>query len=148
MRSCSWFAAIAATGALAVAAPAVARPDHPTHPGHPPGSHKCASHDVAYVASGQFVSWAATQSGTGTWNGTITVHVTKSNHHGAGDKGSDVTYTLSNTKVTFGNGANPPAAGDPVHVVGKVSEVARHCAQPGTTPPVTVRKVHIRAAKS
>src|SRR5689334_9036165 len=98
MRSGSWFAAIAAAGALAVAAPAVARPDHPKHPGHPPGSHKCASHDVAYIASGQFVSWAATQSGAGTWTGTITVHVTRSNHHAGTAQGTDVTYTLSNTK--------------------------------------------------
>ncbi|MGN6871732.1 MAG: hypothetical protein ACTHMY_25350 [Solirubrobacteraceae bacterium] len=154
MRRGSRLAAIAASGALAVAAPAVAQPghtahpSHPAHPGHPAGSQKCASHNVAYIASGQFVSWAATQSGTGTWTGTITVHVTRSNHHAGNAKGTDVTYTLSNTKVTFGDGANPPAAGDPVHLVGKISEVTRHCTQPGTTSPVTVRKLHIRAVKS
>jgi hypothetical protein len=157
MRTSSWLAAIAAAGALAVAAPAVARPGHtahPSHPGHsahptqPPRSKKCAPHEVAYIASGQFVGWAATQTATGTWTGTITVHVTRSNHHAAGDKGHDVTYTLSNTKVTFGKGANPPAAGDPVHLVGKIGEVARRCPQPGATAPVTVRKVHIRTAKA
>lgn len=154
MRSGSWLAAIAASGALAVAAPAVARPGHAAHPGHPvhpgqpPRSHKCASHDVAYIASGQFVSWAAMQSATGTWTGTITVHVTRSNHHAARDKGQDVTYTLSNTKVTFGEGADPPAAGDPVHLVGKISELARLCPQRGTAPPVAIRMLHIRAAKT
>jgi len=153
MRSGSWFAAIAASGALVVAAPAVARSGHTAHPGHPahsgksPQSHKCASHDAAYVASGQFVSWAATQSGTGTWTGTITVHVTRSNHHAASDKGNDVTYTLSNARVTFGDGANPPAVGDPVHLVGKIDELAKHCTQAGTAPTVTIRKLHIRAAK-
>jgi|SRR6185437_11582657 hypothetical protein len=153
MRSGSWLAAIAASGALAVAAPAVAKPGRTAHPGHPvrsgqpPRSHKCTPHDVAYIASGQFVSWAAMQSGTGTWTGTITVHVTRSNHHAASDKGNDVTYTLSNTKVTFGDGANPPTVGDPVHLVGKISEVAKHCPQPGTASTVTIRKLHIRATK-
>ena len=153
MRSGSWLAAIAASGALAVAAPAVAQPGHTAHPahpvhsGHPPRSHKCASHDAAYIASGQFVSWTAMQSGTGTWTGTITVHMTRSNHHAGNAQGTDVMYTLNNTNVTFGDGADPPAGGDPVHLVGKVSEVARHCAQPGTASSVTIRRLHIRAAK-
>jgi hypothetical protein len=103
---------------------------------------------VAYIASGQFVSWAATQSGNGTWTGTITVHVARSNHHAVNANGDDVTYTLSNTTVRFGEGGSPPAAGDPVKVIGKVSEVAKRCTQPGSALPVTVRKVDIRAAKS
>ena len=67
-------AALAAASALAVVAPAVAKPPHPTHPTHPsqpPTSHKCAGHNVAYVASGQFVSWTATQDGNGTWAGRL-----------------------------------------------------------------------------
>jgi hypothetical protein len=103
---------------------------------------------VAYTASGKLVTWAATQNPSGTWSGTITVHVTKANHHAAGAKGTDVTYTLTNAKVTFGKGANPPAAGDRVHLVGKIAEVAKRCTQPGTTAPVTVRKVRIGTAKA
>jgi hypothetical protein len=131
-----------------MAAPATAKPGHATHPSHPGTSRKCAAHQAAYIASGQFVSWAATQSSDGTWTGPITVHVTRSNHHAKSARGTDVTYTLSNTKVTFGQGANPPAAGDPVKVIGKVSEAARKCTQTGSAPQITVRKVHIRAAKS
>jgi hypothetical protein len=74
--------------------------------------------------------------------------VTRSNHHAATTKGTDVTYTLSSTKVKFGEGGNPPVAGDPVKVIGRVSELAKKCAQSGSAPQVTVRKVHIRAAKS
>jgi hypothetical protein len=148
---------IAVAGALAVVAPAAAKPphpahpsrpahpSHPAHPGHRSASHKCAAHKVAYVASGQLSSWTATQTGTGTWTGTITVHVTRSNHHAAGARGGDVTYTLSNTQVTFGNGANPPAAGDPVHVIGKVSELAKKCSPSGFAPTITLRKVNIDA---
>jgi hypothetical protein len=103
---------------------------------------------VAYTAAGQFVSWAATQSGTHTWTGTITVHVTRSNHHDRDAQGTDVTYKLTNTKVSFGDAANPPAAGDSVHLIGRISDVARRCTPSGTAPLITVRKLHIRAAKS
>ena len=142
---------IAAVGALAAVAPATAmpihppHPSHPAHPSHPTVPHKCTAHDVAYVASGQFVSWAATQTGNGKWTGTITVHVTRSNHHAAGDRGSDVTYTLDSTKVTFGSDANPPAAGDSVHVIGKISELAKKCTQ--SAPTTAVHKVNIHATR-
>ena len=146
-------AALAAVGALAVVAPAAAKPTHPTHPSQPihpsqpPTSHKCAGHNVAYVASGQFVSWTATQNADGTWSGTIIVHVTRSNHHAAAAKSGNVTYTLSNTKVTFGHGANPPAAGDSVHVRGKISELAKKCTQTGFTRAITVHKLNIHVTK-
>ena len=73
------------------------------------------------------------------------MHVTRSNHHAARVKGSDVTYTLSSTKVTFGNGANPPATGDSVHVIAKITELGRKCTQSGFVPTITVRKVNIHA---
>lgn len=77
------------------------------------------------------MSWTATQNGDGTWSGTITVHVTLSNHHAAGAKGGDVTYTLTDARVAVGRGANPPAAGDPVHMLGKISALAKKCIQAG-----------------
>jgi hypothetical protein len=57
---------------------------------------------------GQLVSWSATQTGNGTYTGTITVHVTRSTRRAAAGKGTDVTYTLDATKVAFGQEANPP----------------------------------------
>ena len=153
MRATRGLVTIAVTAAFAVVAPAAAEPAHPAHPSHPPRpsqpstSHKCAGHKVAYVASGKFVSWAAAQNGGGTWTGTITVHVMRSNHHAAGAKGTDVTYTLSNTKVGFGNDANLPTAGDPVHVIGKISELGKKCIQSGFTPTITVHKVNIHGLR-
>ena len=147
---------IAAAGALAAVSPATAMPIHPAHTSHPaqppirghPGiaSHKCTAHGVAFVASAEFLSWATMQTGHGTWTGTITVHVTRSNHHAAGDRGRDVTYSLDSTKVTFGSHANPPAAGDSVHVIGKISELAKKCTQ-SVAPTTAVHKANIHATK-
>jgi hypothetical protein len=153
MRATRGLATIAVAAAFAVVATAAAQPAHPAHPSHPAHprqpstSHRCAGHKVAYVASGKFVSWTATQHGSGTWTGTVTVHVMRSNHHAAGAKGTDVTYTLSNARVTLGNDANPPTAGDPVHVIGKISEVGKKCMQSGFMPTITVQEVNIHALR-
>ena len=124
-----------------------AHPGHPTHPTHPSTSHRCLPHNEGYVASGTLVSWSATSTGTGTFSGTVTVHVTKANHHALAANGSDVTYTLSNTKVTFGEGANPPTAGDAVKVIGRISVVGKKCSQTGFKAAVTARMLLVRAAK-
>jgi len=124
-----------------------APPAHPAPPTRPSTSHKCLPHDEAYIASGILVSWSATETGTRTFSGTITVHVTKANHHAAAATGSDVTYTLSNTTVTFGEGANPPTAGDSVRVIGRISELGKKCSQTSLAPQITARKLAVHAAK-
>jgi len=94
---------------------------------------------------GTLVSWSATQTGTNTYSGSITV--TKGfagkqgfkahwSHNGSSTQPTQttqpttVTYTFTNAKVFFGQGANPPAAGDLVKVLG-----ARlgHCHSSGTS---------------
>ena len=146
MKLSAKLGAVAAIGTLAVAVPAVAKPAHPAHPTMPKSSHKCTAHEVAYVASGTIVSWAATQNSDKTWSGTITVHVTRANHHAKSDKGNDTTYTLTNAKVLLGHGVtNPPVAGDRVNVLGKVTELAKKCDQTGFTPTATVRRVIVHA---
>jgi hypothetical protein len=147
MKLSAKLGAVAAIGSLAVAVPAIAKPAHPTHPTTPKSSHKCTAHEVAYIASGTIVSWAATKNSDGTWSGAITVHVTRTNHHAKSDKGKDTTYTLTNAKVRLGHGVtNPPVAGDRVKVLGKVSSLAKKCDQTGFTPMVTVRQVIVHAA--
>ena len=135
MITCRRFALVIAVGALSVAVPAAAR-RRPTGAPEPPGrrirpstSHKCTPHNQAYTASGLLVSWAATQTAGGTSSGTITVHATRTNHHAAKAKGTDVTYTLTSAKVTFGKGVNPPTAGDRTKVIGK-DECARQEMRP------------------
>ena len=124
-----------------------ARPTHPAHPTHPSTSHKCMPHNEAYIASGTLVSWSATKTATGTYSGTVTVHVTAANHHASSGKASDVTFTLSNTKVIFGAGANPPSAGDAVKVIGRISALGKKCSQTGSKPTVTARMLVVHAAK-
>lgn len=153
MRTGRRLALIVAAGAFVAAVPAAARPSHPAppshrvHPSHPPASRKCAPHSEAYTASGLLVSWSATQTGNGRYTGTITVHVTRANHHAAGAKGSDVAYTLTNAKMTFGKGADPPTAGERVKVIGKATAIGKKCDQSGFTPTITVRKVDVHSAK-
>jgi hypothetical protein len=160
MRNASKLAALVAAGALAIAVPAAAKgphpdpADHPSHPSHPateqthPGtSEKCTVHNVAYIASGTLVSWAASQTGTDTYTGTITVDVTKTNHHAKAQKGTQYSYTLDNSKVVLGKGANPPAAGDRVTVIGEITEVAKKCKDQSGEGTITVRKVSIRVPK-
>jgi hypothetical protein len=77
---------------------------------------------------GILVSWTATQTGTNTYSGSITVSKPAFKaHHANGKSGSttkptqqstQVTYTFTNAKVFFGQGANPPVAGDLVKVIG------------------------------
>lgn len=72
---------------------------------------------------GTLVSWSATQTGTNTYSGTITVSKPAfTAHHSATGSSSQttqqVTYTFTDARVLFGQGANPPAAGDLVKVIG------------------------------
>jgi hypothetical protein len=145
VRKSSSLAMLVAAGALGVSVPAGAALAH--QPAHPAKSHKCTPHRVAYITSGAFVSWAATQTSNGRYTGTITVHVKKANHHAAGAKGNDVTYTLDNTRVLFGKNANPPVAGDRVELIGKITEVAKKCTDQSGAGVITVRKVGIRTPK-
>jgi len=110
---------------------------------------------------GVLVSWTATQTGTNTYSGSITVSkpAFKGDHanwKSASNTGSgsttpqttQVTYTFSNAKVFFGQGANPPAAGDLVEVIG-----ARlgHCHSTGTSTSTStgnVRAILIAAPRS
>jgi hypothetical protein len=146
MRTARRFALTVVVGAFAVAVPAVAKPPHPAHPGHPAASHKCAPRDEAYTASGQLVTWSAMRTADGRFAGPITVHVTTANHHAAGARGTDVTYTLTAARVTFGKGANPPTAGDRVKVIGKATAIGEKCSQSGFTSTITVRKVDVHTA--
>jgi hypothetical protein len=146
MRIIAKLTAVAAAGAVAVSLPALAVAH--THPAHPSHSHKCTVHRVAYTAYGSLVSWSATENADGTYSGTIVVDVTKANHHAKGDRGKSTTYTLDNARVRFGKGANPPAAGDRVKVIGKITAVAKKCSDQSAAGTVTVRFVDVKAPKT
>jgi hypothetical protein len=144
MRIIAALGTAATASALAISGPAAAKPPH-SHPTHPVTSDKCTAHQTAYRAAGTLASWGATKTGDGKYTGTLTVHVTRANHHARGAKGTDVAYTLSAAKVVLGKRADPPVAGDRVNVIGKIAEVAKKCSDQTAAGAVTVHTVIVHA---
>jgi hypothetical protein len=134
--------AVMALVALAVAIPAAAKSP-------PPKSHKCKPHAVSYRVAGTLLSGALTANADGTYSGTLTVHVTRANHHAKADKGTDKGYTLDHAKVKL-HGENPAAltAGSRVHLKGTITTLAKKCDQTGFTPTVTIKKAVIHPPKT
>ena len=158
---------LSAVAAAAVAAvPAYAggpgsKPEHPaqakgpkagtTH-GHK-GGKSCTPRKKAYVAAGVVEAAALTKNADGTYDGTLTVAVKKTNRHGRDHKGTSQTYTLDDARVTLpdadGNGTVDAAdaqAGQLAKVIGKITVLRKRCDATGFTAEVTVRKVVLKAA--
>jgi hypothetical protein len=122
--------------------------------GHHGHSHKCMPHKVGYVAGGTLVSQKLEKNADGTYSGELEVEVTHTNHHAAADKGKTVTYTLSKARVTFGLadtnsdgsvGLDDLAKGDRTHVIGKITALARKCAQGEFKATTTINHVVFHA---
>ena len=123
-------------------------------------------HRWGHFVAGTLVSWTATQSGKKTYSGSITltttdpgVSTTGTSTTGMSTTGTSttgtsttgtsptpttVTYTFTNAKVFFGHGANPPAAGDVVKVMGFDLRGHGHGHSTSTTSTPTVRAIFIR----
>lgn len=121
--------------------------------GHHGHSHKCMPHKVGYVASGTLLSEKLEKNSDGTYSGELEVEVTHTNHHAAADKGK-VTYTLTKARVTFGLadtnkdgsvGLDDLTKGDRTHVIGKITALARKCAQGGFKATTTINHVVFHA---
>jgi hypothetical protein len=131
--------------------------NHGQGQGHHGKSHKCMAHKVGYVASGTLSSQTLTKNEDGTYSGEITVEVTQTNHHAMADKGKTVTYKVSGVHVTLGVsdanndgsvGIDDAVKGDEVHVIGKVTALAKKCDQSSFTAETTIRKLVITAPSS
>ncbi len=144
-------ALIGAVPALADKPPHPTHPAHPTHPTHPTASapstaqssgapHKCAAHEVAFIAAGTLATWSATANAAGKYSGTIVADVTRTNHHASGSMGTQ-TFTLASTKVTFALGVTVPAAGDRIDLIGKITAIARACTDRTGAGTITIRHV-------
>jgi hypothetical protein len=123
--------------------------NNPSHPSHPGQSHKCKSHAVGYVVSGALVSQTLVKNTDGSYSGSVTVTVTHTNRHAAGDKGTQ-SYTLTDARVTFGLadinhdgsvGLDDLQTGDRVKAIGKITTLSKKCDQIGFAPTTTIRKV-------
>jgi hypothetical protein len=151
--------ALAACAAALTTSPAWAhgRDDHPTPPAR---SHHCTPHKVGYVAAGTLSAQTltldvpATDRGTPTYSGDVTIDVTKANHAAKADKRTTKTYTLDHARVVFGlDDQNSDgrvdlgdvAAGDRAKVIGKVTVLNRRCDQTGFTPTLTIKKLIVHA---
>jgi hypothetical protein len=112
---------------------------------------------------GTFVSWTATQTGTDTYSGTITISKQEfrakpgftAHHAGMGttsqpSQPTEITFTFTNAKVLFGQGANPPAAGDLVKVIGaRLNHCSRTSGSSGMSSSTgNVRAIFIAAPSS
>lgn len=113
-------------------------------------SHRCKVHKVGYVASGTLVSQTLTKNEDGTYSGEVVVEVTHTNHHAAADKGKTVTYKVDKVKLTLALedtnkdgsvGLEDLAKGDRVHLIGRITTLAKHCDKTGFTAETTVRHI-------
>jgi hypothetical protein len=106
---------------------------------------------VGYVAIGTLVSETLTKNTDGTYSGELAVEVTHTNHHAAADKGKTATYTVANVHLTFGGladtnkdgsvGVDDLVKGDRVHLIGKITALAKKCDQSGFKATTTIRKI-------
>ncbi len=96
-------------------------------------------HRWGHFISGTLVSWTATQSGKNTYSGSITL-----TRDDTGTSSTPVTYTFTDAKVLFGHGANPPAAGDVVKLMGFGLRGHGHGNSSSSTSTGTVRAIFIR----
>jgi hypothetical protein len=161
---------IGALSALVSAVPALAaKPPHPTHPVHPVhpttpngqnsgsggggnanGGSKsnCSALNKGYYATGTLVSGTLTPgSKAGTFDGTLTVTVSRANHKSATPS---QTFTLAGARVHFGKGVTSTtlAAGDRVTVHGKITALRHGCDSTGFTSATTIHGVTIKAPKA
>jgi hypothetical protein len=129
-------------------------PGHSNKPSPSGQSHQCRPHKVAYVASGTLVSQTLTKNADGTYGGELTVKVTHTNHHAAGDNGTTKAYEVENVHVTFGLidtnndgsvGLDDLKEGDRVRLIGKVTTLSRKCSQSGFTAMTTIRRIVFHA---
>jgi hypothetical protein len=111
-------------------------------------SQKCRPRTVSYRVSGTLVSGTLTQNPDGTYNGTLVVHVTNTNHHAKTDKGTDKSYAVDHAKVKP-NEATAAALtpGSRVKLKGTVTKLGRKCDQTGFTPATTIKKATIKPPK-
>jgi hypothetical protein len=158
MHLTSKTAALASCLALA-SIPAIASAHKPANPGSQ-GQENSASHgsehgngrghsqrctkpavSKGYVVSGTYGttgSFTATKNADGTYTGSVSFTVVRTNHLAAGATGP---FSFTNTKVTFDSPtATAPAATDNVRLIGKIVVAKKRCTSDGAGQ-VTIRKV-------
>jgi hypothetical protein len=137
--------------------PADAKAPRPDQPPHPAKSHKCRPHNTGFKASGTLVTATITQTAGSTtteraddrYSGSVTVDVTKANHHAP--KGAQ-TYALVTVRLKFydrdhNDVADQPQAGDRVKIKGKITQLPKKCDASGFSPTIKARKVEFKSPR-
>lgn len=160
------------TVALAAFAAAPALADKPADPGSQGKAHKkahsnhgkakgksnrCKVHAHAFIVAGALESASLTKNADGSYDGSVTLKVERTNKHARAHDGTSQTYTLDDAKVGFNvpdrdaSGTVDAAdlrPGDRVKLHGKVTRKNRKCDQTGFTPTVKFRKVTFAEPKT
>jgi hypothetical protein len=151
LAACRVVGALAVLGTVGAVATAQAeKPKLPKapkiHPVTPNVPHRCVAHPVGYNASGTLVAAVLSPTGPGRYSGTLTVDVTKVNHH---SPTGTTTITLANRAVTFGPGVSStaPAPGSRVKLHGTITRLPGKCSTTGFTPTIVVYRAEIKAKK-
>ena len=120
-------------------------------------ANRCKVHARAFIVSGAFEAASLTKNADGSYDGSVTLKVERTNTHAHAHKGTSQTYTLDDAKVRFhvpdrdASGtvdAADPRPGDRVKLHGKVTRKNRKCDQTGFTQTVKFRKVTFAEPKT
>jgi hypothetical protein len=147
LAACRVVGALAVLGAVGTVGTAQAKkPAAKTPKIHAKAPKSCVPHRVGYNASGTLVAAALTPASPGRYSGTLTVGLTRVNHHAATGA---ATFTLANVRVTLGDGVSStaPAPGSRVNLHGTITRLPRKCSTTGFTPTIAVHHVEIKAKK-
>jgi hypothetical protein len=111
-------------------------------------SHKCQAHSVGYVFAGTVADAAVVTKTDDGYAGTLTIEVTRANRWARALKGTRYGVKLDGARVRLGKGVTTSVpAGARVQVIGKVTSVAKKCADPSKAGVVTLKKVVLKAVK-
>jgi len=137
------FLTVMALALAVIAVPAQASKSKPRSP-----KPKCVPHAVSFEVSGTLTTAGTLTANTdGTYSGSLTVQVTKTNNHAKTYKRTTQSYTLNHARVSFGHhvSTTAPAAGSRANLKGTITTESKKC---GTfTPTITIVKVELHAAK-
>jgi len=111
---------------------------------------KCQPHAVSYRIAGNLDSGSLT-AGTdpNTYDGSLVVEVTRTNHHARADKGTTQTYALTGASLKL-HGEDPAAlaADSRVKLKGTITTLAKKCDQTGFTATVTIERGTVKPPKA
>src|ERR1041385_1055246 len=138
----------AALAVAALVAPVQAAKPKPTPRPKTPPQPKCVAHAVSYEVSGTLTAVGSiTANSDRSYNGSLTLLVTRADKHAKADKGATKTYPRDHARVSFGREVDrsAPAANSRANLKGTITTEPKKCS--GFTPTVTIKKVELHAAK-